>query len=110
MYYSCTKNEVHVMQKFRKHGGKEPPRKLCKLCDFTCLTSGDLRFLQNTEHSGIKSPQEFTSHLSCVLKNYINRKHLDIFKTFECYNSDFSAKSKDGLRNHEHLKHKTKPP
>ena len=33
--YSCTKNEVPVMHKFRKYGCQEPPRKLCKLWDFT---------------------------------------------------------------------------
>ena len=32
------------MYKFRKHGGQEPPRKICKLCDFTCLTTGGLMF------------------------------------------------------------------
>ena len=34
----------------------------------------------------------FTSHLSHNLKNHINRKHLDILKTFECNGCDFSAK------------------
>ena len=43
--YSCTKNEVPVMHKFRKYGGQEPPRKLCKLCDFTCLTTDGLSFI-----------------------------------------------------------------
>ena len=38
--YSQTKNKVPVMHKFRKYGDQEPPRKLCKLCDFTCLTTG----------------------------------------------------------------------
>ena len=45
--YSRTKNEVPVMHRFRKYGGQEPPRKLCKLCDFTCLTSDGLRFHQH---------------------------------------------------------------
>ena len=39
--YSCTKKEV-VMHKLRKRGGQEPPRKLCELCDFTCVTTGGL--------------------------------------------------------------------
>jgi hypothetical protein len=43
----------------------------------------------------------FTSHLSHILKNHIDRKHLGILKTFECEKCDFSAKSK-GV----HLKHK----
>ena len=47
------------MHEFRKHGGQEPPWKLCKLYDFTCLTTGGLRFHQNTEHSRLEGPQEF---------------------------------------------------
>ena len=61
--YSCTKNEVLVMHKFRKNGGQEPPMKLCELCDFTCLTTGGLRFHQNAEHLGLKGSQQFTSAL-----------------------------------------------
>ena len=53
-----------VMHKFRKHGGQEPPRKPCKLCDFTCLTTGG--FNQNAEHSGLEGPQEF----KCALCDY----------------------------------------
>ena len=30
--YSRIRNEVPVMPKFRKHGGQEPPRKLCNHC------------------------------------------------------------------------------
>ena len=41
--YSCTQKEVPVMHKLRKHGGQEPPRKLCQLCDFTCLATNVLR-------------------------------------------------------------------
>ena len=47
------------MHKFRKHGGQEPPWKLCELCDLTCLTTGGLRFHQNTEHSKVEGLQEF---------------------------------------------------
>ena len=54
--YSCTKKEVPVMQKFRKYGGQEPLNKLYKLCDFTWLTTGGLRFHQNAEHSGLEGP------------------------------------------------------
>ena len=57
--YSFTKNEVLVMHKFRKHGGQEPPRKLCELCDFTCLNTSGLRFHQNAEHSGLEGPPDF---------------------------------------------------
>ena len=64
--YSFTKNEVLVMHKFRKHGGQEPPRKLCELCDFTCLTTGGLRFHQNVELSELEGPQEF----KCALCDY----------------------------------------
>ena len=51
--YSCTKNQVPVMHKFRNHRGQEPPRKLCELCDFTCLTTGagGLMFHQKAEYS-----------------------------------------------------------
>ena len=54
------------MQKFRKHGGQEPPRKICNLCDFTCLTTGGLMFHQNAEHSGLEGPQKF----KCALWDY----------------------------------------
>ena len=56
--HSCTKNEVLVMHKFRKHGGQEPPRKLWELCNFTCLTTGGLRFHRNAERSGLEGPQQ----------------------------------------------------
>ena len=51
------------MHKFIKHGEQEPPRKLCKLCDFTCLTTGGLRFHQNVKHLGLKGPPEFKNTL-----------------------------------------------
>ena len=35
----------------------------------------------------------FTFHLSRVLKNHINRKHLGILKMFECNKCDFSLKT-----------------
>ena len=48
----------------------------------------------------------FTTHLSDVLKNHIDRKHICINKkTFQCNKCDFSAKSKDVLKHHKHLKH-----
>ena len=68
------------------------------------------------EHNGAVPFQKscnmrsFTSHLSCVLKNHIDRKHLGSLKTFECNKCDFSAKSKGVLKHHEHFKHKKKPP
>ena len=67
---SCTKNKVPVMNKFRKHGEQEPPRKLCKLWDFTCLATGGPRFHQNAEHSGLEGPQEF----KCALCDYTASK------------------------------------
>ena len=63
------------------------------------------------EHNGAAPVQKscnmssFTSHLSRVLKNHIDRKHLGILKFFECNECDFSANSKGVHKNHEHLKH-----
>ena len=54
------------MHKFRKYGGQEPPRKLCKLYDFTCLTTDGPRFHQTVEHSRLQGPQE----LKCALCDY----------------------------------------
>ena len=65
----------------KEHNGAVPVQKSCNMCSFT-------------------------SHLSRVLKNHIDRKHLGILKTFECNKYDFSAKSKGELKHHEHLKHK----
>ena len=65
--YSCTKNEVPVMYMFRQYGGQEPLRKLCKLCDFTCLTTEGLRFNLNVEHSRLQGPQEL-NHALCDYK------------------------------------------
>ena len=68
------------------------------------------------EHNGAAPVQKscdmclFTSHLSCVLKNHIDRKNLSILKTFECNKCDFSAKSNGVLKHHEHLKHKKSHP
>ena len=45
--YSCTKNNVPVMHKIRKHGGQEPPKKPCELCGLTCLTTAGIKFHQN---------------------------------------------------------------
>ena len=90
------------MHKFKKHGLQEPPRKLCELCDFTCLTTGGLRFHQKAEHSGLKGPQEF----KCALCDHIDRKHLGILKIFEYDKGDFYATIKGVFKHHEHLKHK----
>ena len=57
--YSCTKNKVPVMHKFRKHVGQEPPRNLWELCKFTYLSTGGLRFHQNAENLGLEGPQKF---------------------------------------------------
>jgi hypothetical protein len=85
--YSCIKNKVPVMHKFRKHGGQEPSRKLCELCDFTCLTTDGLRFHQNAEHSGLEGSQEFkcafcelkVSKYDTLSKHRI-RKHVILYK------------------------------
>ena len=69
------------MHMHREHNGAPPVQKSCDMCSFT-------------------------SHLSCVLKNHINRKHLGILKTFECNKCNFSAKSKGVHKHHENVKHK----
>ena len=74
--YSRTKNEVPVMHKFRKYEDQEPQRKLCKLCDFTCLTTDGLRFHQNVEHSRLQGPEE----LKCALCNYTASKSYTLSK------------------------------
>ena len=60
--------EVMAMHMHKEHNGAAPVQKSCDLC-------------------------LFTSHLSRILKNHINRKHLGILKPFECNQCDFSAKS-----------------
>ena len=69
------------MQMHKEHNGAAPVQKSCDMC-------------------------LFTSHLSRVLKNLIDSKHLGILKTFVCNRCDFSAKSKGVLKHHEQLKHK----
>ena len=68
-------------------------------CDNTFLIKEVLAMHMHKEHNGVAPFQNscdmclFTSHLSGVLKNHINRKHLGLLKTFECNKYDFSAKS-----------------
>ena len=63
-------------------------------------------------HKGAAPVQEsynmclFTSHLSHVLKNRINRKHLGIFKYLNVISVIFLQKSKSVLKYHEQYKHK----
>ena len=64
------------MQKFRKYGDQEPLGKLCKPCDFTCLTSEGLRFHQNVEHSRLQGPEE----LKCALCDYTASKNYTLSK------------------------------
>ena len=47
------------------------------LCDFTCLTTGGLRFNQNAKYLGLEGPQEFKCALgdNTASKNYIISKH-----------------------------------
>ena len=71
------------MHMHKEHNGAPPVQKSCNMCSFT-------------------------SHLSRVLKNQINRKHLGILKTFEYNKCNFSAKSKGVPEHHEHLKHNQK--
>ena len=65
----------------------------------------DLAMHMQREHNGAAPVQKsfnmclFTSHLSHVLKNQINRKHLGILKTFECDKCDCSAKNKGSIMN-----------
>ena len=92
--YSCTKSKVLVMHKFRKHGKPEPQRKPCepnhvfKLCNDTCLIKQVLTMHMHKEHNGAapfhKSCNmcQFTSHLSDVLNNHIDRKNLCIKEFF----------------------------
>ena len=74
--YSCTKNKLPVMHKLRKHGGQEPPRKLCRPCDFTCLTASGLGFHQNALHSELEGPQEF----KCAFCDYTASKEYSFSK------------------------------
>ena len=99
---------------YRKHDGLSPrPNHVCKLSDYTCSIKQVLAMHMHNEHNGAAPLQKscnigpFTSHLSDVLKNHIDRKHLCIEeeKTFECNRCDFSAKSKVVLKHHKHLKH-----
>ena len=57
--YSYTKNDVLIMHKLRKYGGQELHKKLCELCDFTCLTTDRLRLHKTADHSGLEGPQGF---------------------------------------------------
>ena len=66
-----------VMHKFRKHGGQEPPRKLCEVYDLTCLTTGGLRFHKNAEPSRMQGPQEF----KCDLCDYTASKIMPLVNT-----------------------------
>ena len=73
------------MHMHKEHNGAAPVQKSCNMC-------------------------LFTSHLSCVRKNHIDRMHLGILKMFECNKCDISAMSKGVPEHHEHLKHNKKPP
>ena len=69
------------MHMHKEHNGAGPVQKSCNMC-------------------------LFTSHLSRVLKNNINSKHLGILKTLDVISVIFFAKSKGVQKHHEHLKHK----
>jgi hypothetical protein len=61
----------------KEHNVAAPVQKACKMCWFH----------------------------SCVLhvpKNHIHRKHLDILKTIECNNCDYSPQTKGVLKHHKH--------
>ena len=64
------------MHKFRKHRGQEPPRKLCEVCDLTCLTTGGLRFHKNAEPSRMEGTQEFKCYLCDYTASKITASHL----------------------------------
>ena len=88
------------------------PNLECNLSGYIFSIKGVLTKHMHKEHNGAAHVQKscdmclFTSHLSRVLKNHIDRKHLGTLKTFECNKCDFSAKSKGVFKHHEHLKHK----
>ena len=48
--YSCTKQELLSMHIFTEHGGPEPEKKLCDLCDYSCLTNGGLKVHKTSQH------------------------------------------------------------
>ena len=114
--YSCTKNWVPVMHKFRKLGGQEPPRKLCVLCNFTCLTTGGLMF-QNPDHLGLEGPPEFKFALCdyTASKKYIVIKHrirehgilnkINKKALLQCEECKFSFASESFLAKHMYSKY-----
>ena len=70
---------------YRKHDGLSPrPNNVCKLCDYTWSIKQVIAMHMHNEHNGTAPLQKscnigpFTSHLSDVLKNHIDRKHLCI--------------------------------
>ena len=61
------------MHMHKEHNGAAPVQKSCDMCSFN-------------------------SHLSHILKNPIDRKHLGIVQTFEYDKCDFSAKLKGSIK------------
>ena len=88
--FSCTKESVFAKHMYRKHDGLvSKPNHECKICAYTCSIKQVLSMHMHKEHNGAAPVQKssdmclFTSHLSHILKNPIDRKHLGILKTFE---------------------------
>lgn len=48
--YSCTKNSVLSIHKFRKHGYPEPPKNFCDQCGFSCFGLSGLRKHKHAKH------------------------------------------------------------
>ena len=102
---------------YRKHDSLVPkPNPECNLCDYTFLMKEELAMHIHKEPNGAAPVQKscnmfsFTFHLSRVLKNHIDRKHLGILKFFVCNKCDLFAKRKGVLKHHKHLKHQQKTP
>ena len=65
--YTSSIQEILAMHMQKEHNGAAPVQKSCAMC-------------------------WFTSHLSYVLKNHIDSKHIGLLILFKCNNCDYSAK------------------
>ena len=81
--YSCTKHELLNIHIFTKHGGPEPEKKLCDVCNYSCLTNGGLKVHKTSNHLNlINSPELLTPETETEggkkKKVFLENKYLEI--------------------------------
>ena len=107
--YSCTKDKVLAMHKFRKHNGFLPQASIkCDECEYSCFKSKVLSMHKYRKHNGVRPPFEYECNLcdyKCskgeMLSIHLFKKHNgDAPQSRSCNKCEYTTPWTSHLWNH----------